>query len=117
MCVHGLVYDMTVSAARAAALGAGAIVRQTTAGKLTLSDIDEQRAIRPNLILLAGGTDGGERGNSRCIMPNCSQERAQVRLFSMREMRRTRRDPQDHIQSRGRAFATLRKTSIPALMR
>jgi len=35
MCVHGLVYDMTVRAAKAAALGAGAIVRQTTAGRLT----------------------------------------------------------------------------------
>ena len=61
MCVHGLVYDMTVSAAKAAALGAGAIVRQTTAGKLTDDDLAEQRAIQPNLILLAGGTDGGER--------------------------------------------------------
>jgi len=61
MCVHGLVYDMTVSAARAAALGAGAIVRQTTAGKLTQADLDEQHAIHPNLILIAGGTDGGER--------------------------------------------------------
>ena len=61
MCVHGLVYDMTVSAARAAALGAGAIVRQTTAGKLTDADLAEQHAIQPNLILLAGGTDGGER--------------------------------------------------------
>lgn len=61
MCVHGLVYDMTVRAAKAAALGAGAIVRQTTAGRLTQSDLVEQRAIQPNLILLAGGTDGGER--------------------------------------------------------
>ena len=61
MCVHGLVYDMTVHAAKAAALGAGAIVRQTTAGKLTQADLEEQRAIHPNLILLAGGTDGGER--------------------------------------------------------
>lgn len=61
MCVHGLVYDMTVRAAEAAALGAGAIIRQTTAGRLTDAEIDEQRAISPNLILLAGGTDYGER--------------------------------------------------------
>lgn len=61
MCVHGLVYDMTVNAARAAALGAGAIVRQTTAGRLTEADLVEQRSIKPNLVLLAGGTDGGER--------------------------------------------------------
>ena len=61
MCVHGLVFDMTVNAARAAALGAGAIVRQTTAGRLTEADLVEQHAIKPNLVLLAGGTDGGER--------------------------------------------------------
>lgn len=61
MCVHGLVYDMTVRAAKAAALGAGAIVRQTTAGKLTERDLEEQRRIQPNLVLLAGGTDYGER--------------------------------------------------------
>jgi len=66
MCVHGLVYDMTVSAARAAALGAGAIVRQTTAGRLTERDLAEQRAICPNLILLAGGTDYGERETALC---------------------------------------------------
>ena len=45
MCVHGLVYDMTVGAARAAALGAGAIVRQTTAGKLTDDDLAEQLSL------------------------------------------------------------------------
>lgn len=61
MCVHGLVYEMTVNAARAAALGAGAVVHQTTAGRLTDADLAEQRAICPNLVLLAGGTDYGER--------------------------------------------------------
>ena len=35
MCVHGLVYDMTVKAAQAAALGAGAIIKLATAGKLS----------------------------------------------------------------------------------
>lgn len=61
MCVHGLVYDMTVKAAQAAALGAGAIIKLATAGKLTDYDIDDVKAIDPNLILLAGGTDYGER--------------------------------------------------------
>ena len=61
MCVHGLVYDMTVKAAEAAALGAGAIVTMATAGKLTEYDIDDLKAARANLILLAGGTDYGER--------------------------------------------------------
>ena len=61
MCVHGLVYDMTVKAAQAAALGAGAIIKLATAGKLSEYDIDDVKALHPNLILLAGGTDYGER--------------------------------------------------------
>lgn len=61
MCVHGLVYDMTVKAAEAAALGAGAIVTMATAGKLSEYDIEDLIAARPNLILLAGGTDYGEK--------------------------------------------------------
>lgn len=61
MTVHGLVRDMTVRAAEAAALGAGAIIVQTTAGKLNAFDLDDLASARPNLILLAGGTDYGER--------------------------------------------------------
>ncbi|MCR4425988.1 MAG: GlmL-related ornithine degradation protein [Firmicutes bacterium] len=61
MTVHGLVYDMTVRAAKEAALGAGAIVKMVTAGKLTPGDLDEIREVRPTIILLAGGVDWGER--------------------------------------------------------
>ena len=61
MSVHGLVYDMTARAAKEAALGAGAMVRMLTAGKLTRDDLDELLALRPGIILLAGGTDYGER--------------------------------------------------------
>ncbi len=59
--VHGLVEDMTVKAAREAALGAGGIIKLVTAGKLRKSDIKKLREIKPNLIMLAGGTDFGER--------------------------------------------------------
>ncbi len=61
MTVHGLVYDMTVRAAREAALGAGANLHQVTAGVLEEEDLEELRDINPNLILIAGGTDYGER--------------------------------------------------------
>ncbi len=61
MTVHGLVYDMTVKAAKEAALGAGANLHLTTAGILQEEDVEDILAIRPNLILLAGGTDFGER--------------------------------------------------------
>ena len=61
MTVHGLVYEMTVKAAREAALGAGANLHLATAGILQEEDLDDIRDIKPNLILLAGGTDYGER--------------------------------------------------------
>jgi hypothetical protein len=61
MTVHGLTQDMTLRAAREASLGAGAIVTFTTAGLMTQDDLDEIRRIRPNIILLAGGVDYGDR--------------------------------------------------------
>ncbi|MDO4564907.1 MAG: GlmL-related ornithine degradation protein [Clostridia bacterium] len=61
MSVHGLVNDMTVRAAKTAALGAGAIVVNSTSGKLTEFDLADLTALHPNLLLIAGGTDYGER--------------------------------------------------------
>ncbi len=61
MTVHGLTYSMTSRAAREAALGAGAIVKMVTAGALDDMDLDEIRNIHPNIILLAGGVDFGEK--------------------------------------------------------
>ncbi len=62
MTVHGLTLSMTARAAREAALGAGGIVKMVTAGELDDFELDEIRQIRPNLILLAGGVDFGEKG-------------------------------------------------------
>ena len=61
MTVHGLVYDMTVRAAKEAALGAGAIMKLATAGKLRRTDLKKIQEIKPNIILIAGGVDYGER--------------------------------------------------------
>ena len=60
MSVHGLVKDMTVKAAREAALGAGAVVKMVTAGRLRDAQLKEILALQPNIILLAGGVDNGE---------------------------------------------------------
>ncbi|MCC5911516.1 MAG: glutamate mutase L [Clostridiaceae bacterium] len=60
MTVHGLVYDMTVRAAKEAALGAGAIIHKITAGKLKRTDIKQLTEVKPNIILIAGGVDYGE---------------------------------------------------------
>ncbi len=59
--VHGLVQDMTVKAAKEAALGAGGIIKMVTAGRLRRTDINKIKEINPNLIMIAGGTDYGER--------------------------------------------------------
>lgn len=59
--VHGLVQDMTVKAAKEAALGAGGIIKMVTAGRLRRTDIKKIKEINPNLIMIAGGTDYGER--------------------------------------------------------
>lgn len=61
MTVHGLVYDMTARAAKEAALGAGGIIHYITAGKMRRTDIAKIKEIQPNLILIAGGVDYGER--------------------------------------------------------
>ena len=61
MSVHGLVYDMTAKAAKEAALGAGGIIHYVTSGKLRRTDLKKIKDIHPNLILIAGGVDYGER--------------------------------------------------------
>lgn len=61
MTVHGLVYDMTARAAKEAALGAGGIIHYVTAGRMRRTDIAKIKEINPNLILIAGGVDYGER--------------------------------------------------------
>lgn len=61
MTVHGLVYDMTAKAAKEAALGAGANIHLITAGKLRRTDIKKITEVEPNIILIAGGVDYGER--------------------------------------------------------
>ncbi|HHZ00050.1 MAG TPA: GlmL-related ornithine degradation protein [Sedimentibacter sp.] len=61
MTVHGLVYDMTVRAAKEAALGAGGIIKMITSGKLRRTDLNKIKEINPNIILVAGGVDYGER--------------------------------------------------------
>ena len=61
MTVHGLVYDMTAKAAKEAALGAGANIHLVTSGKLRRIDVKKIKSIEPNIILIAGGVDYGER--------------------------------------------------------
>lgn len=56
----GLVDDLTAAAARQAALNAGARVETVLAGSLSEQQLDELQAARPEILLFAGGTDGGQ---------------------------------------------------------
>src|SRR5665647_2228425 len=51
---------MTAMAAREAALGAGGVVEYVTAGRWREHDLRRIDEVRPNLILLAGGVEGGD---------------------------------------------------------
>lgn len=61
MIAIGLVPELTVEAAKRAALGAGARVIKTYSYRLTKVEIEEILKLAPDLILLVGGTDGGNR--------------------------------------------------------
>jgi len=62
MMVTGVVQNMTGESAQRAALGAGAIVIDVLAsndGRLPYEKIERIRTMRPDMILMSGGTDGG----------------------------------------------------------
>ncbi len=64
MMVSGVVKAMTAESAERAALGAGAIVMDTLAsndGRLPHQKIERIRKLRPDMILLSGGIDGGTK--------------------------------------------------------
>jgi len=59
MVTIGLVKELTAEAARQAALGAGAKLVGTFVYRLTANDMARIEALGPDIVLLAGGTDGG----------------------------------------------------------
>lgn len=61
MIASGLVKELTAEAARRAALGAGARILQVFSYELTPDDVAKMAAARPDIILLAGGTNGGNK--------------------------------------------------------
>ncbi|GAB6155618.1 methylaspartate mutase accessory protein GlmL [Desulfosporosinus burensis] len=61
MIASGLVKELTAEAARRAALGAGARVLQVFSYELTPADLARIISYKPDILLLAGGTDGGNK--------------------------------------------------------
>jgi len=62
MMVAGVVKSMSAESAERAALGAGAILMDTLAvddGRKDFQKVERLRQLRPDIILMSGGTDGG----------------------------------------------------------
>ena len=63
MAAIGLVKELTVEAAKRACLGAGSRVEMVISGHITRQEIKMLDEKKIDIILLAGGTDGGNREN------------------------------------------------------
>lgn len=66
MMVAGVVKAMSAESAERAALGAGAILMDTLAiddGRKDFQKVERLRQLRPDIILMSGGTDGGTKSH------------------------------------------------------
>lgn len=79
MVAVGLVPSLTTQAARFACLGAGAKLLKAYSYELSIAEIDEINRLQPDIILLVGGTDGGER---RTVLHNARQISRGLRVWS-----------------------------------
>lgn len=78
MVTSGLVPELTGEAAKLASLGAGAKAIGVYAFELTEDDVDEILKMNPDIFLLVGGTDGG---NKECILHNAKMLAAKEPKF------------------------------------
>ena len=69
MCAIGLIPELTVEAAKRVCLGAGAKVDLVLSNHINKREIQEIKDKNIDIILLAGGTDGG---NSECVIYNAT---------------------------------------------
>lgn len=76
MVAIGLVRDLTGEAARLAALGAGARVEAVFSQRLQPGDLQAIARMAPDIILLVGGTDGGDDQ----VLPYNARQLARSRL-------------------------------------
>ncbi len=83
LVVGGVVRSMTAESAMRAALGAGAIVMDTFAAndkRKPHEQIERIRQLRPDMILLAGGVDGGTRRHVVALAEMVAAARPRTRL-------------------------------------
>lgn len=70
MVAIGLVESLTSKAAKEATLSAGAKILKTYSGELSVEEIAEIQTLQPDILLLSGGTDGG---NKKVVIKNCAK--------------------------------------------
>ncbi len=83
LVVGGVVRAMSAESATRAALGAGSIVMDTFAtndGRKPFEQIERIRQLRPDMILLAGGTDGGTQKHVVSLAERIRAARPRTRL-------------------------------------
>ena len=83
MVVAGVVKEMTAASAKRAALGAGAIVMETLAAndkRRPHEQIQRIRELRPDMMLISGGTDGGNINQVVQIAERIAPARPQPRF-------------------------------------
>ena len=83
LVVGGVVLSMTAESAMRAALGAGAIVMDAFAandGRKPHEQIERIRQLRPDMILLAGGIDGGTKKHVVALAEMVAAARPRTRL-------------------------------------
>jgi len=116
MLVAGAVKTMTAESAQRAALGAGAIVMDVLAsndGRLPHQKIERIRGLRPDMILLSGGTDGGTISHVVELAECIAAARPKPRLghaFSLPVIFAGNRDAREHVKSTLGQHTTLHVT-------
>ncbi|MGI6667537.1 MAG: glutamate mutase L [Bacillota bacterium] len=83
MMVTGLVGTMTAESAHRAALGAGALVSDVVSlddDRTLLERLEAIKAVKPDMILLTGGTDGGNMSDVAAIAEYISMARPEPRF-------------------------------------
>ena len=89
MMVAGVIAEMTAASAKRAALGAGSIVMDVIAandGRRPHDQIQRIRDLRPDMILISGGTDGGTTDKVVQIAELIAPAKPQPRFGSNYEM-------------------------------
>jgi len=85
MSVAGIMREMTAESAHRAALGAGAVVMDVMSiddGRLTVEKVRRLKELRPDMILLSGGTDGGNISQVMALAEIVSAARPRPRFGS-----------------------------------